>query len=361
MKQSATRFRVALVGCGRIAQVHAGYLRQVPQVECVGACDVSPVSREAFAGRWQLPTYADVDELLCAAQPDVVHIVTPPATHAPLAIQLLEAGVHVLVEKPMALTGPEADRMVATARRTGRYLTADHNRWFDPVVQRARALLDSGALGSLVGVEVFQGAAAGEADVPPGQDKHWSTQLPGGILHNLAPHPTYMLRGFVGQIRNLQVVSRADEHGRLRELRAVVDGERALGGLTISLQAQPFMNRVILYGSTMTVEINLNNMTLVVRRTLKAPKLIGKVLPNLDEATQLMRATAVNTIEFIRGRQRYYPGMGIHFRALYAALAAGQPPPVSAEEGAEAVWLMHRIWEQAGVAVATELRQAASA
>ena len=361
MKQSATRFRVALVGCGRIAQVHVGYLRQVPQVECVGACDVSRKSREAFAARWQLPTYADVDELISAAQPDVVHIVTPPATHAPLAIQLLEAGLHVLVEKPMALTGPEADRMVATARRTGRYLTADHNRWFDPVVQRARALLDCGALGSLTGVEVFQGATAGEADAPPGPDAHWSVQLPGGILHNLAPHPTYILRGFVGPIGSLHVVSRTDAQGRLCELRAVVDGERALGALTISLQARPFMNRVILYGTAMTVEINLNNMTLVVRRTLKVPKLIGKVLPNLDEATQLVRATVVNAVEFIRGRQRYYPGMGIHFRALYQALAAGKPPPVSAEDGSEAVWLMQRIWEQAGVSVTTAMRQVASA
>ena len=79
----------------------------------------------------------------------------------------------------------------------------------------------------------------------------------------------------------------------------------------------------------MTAEANLNNMTLVVRRTRRVPKLIGKVLPNLDEAAQLLRATVVNGIEFLRGRQRFYPGMGLHFRALYRALAAGQPPPVT--------------------------------
>jgi predicted dehydrogenase len=355
------RLRVALLGCGRIAQTHCGYLRQIPQVELVGACDVDPAGREAFTRRWQLPSYADVDELLSAAQPHVVHVVTPPATHAALAIQLLNAGVHVLVEKPMALTTAEAAEMCTAAQRSGRYLTVNHNRWFDPVVQRGRALMDSGALGTLVGVEVFQGAAVGEADAPPGQTTHWSAELPGGILYNLAPHPVYMLRGFVGPVQSLEVVARRDEHDRLRELRAIVAGGYVLGGLTISLQARPFMNRVTLYGTQMTAEVNLNNMTLITRRTRHVPKLVGKVLPNLDEAFQLVRATVVNGIEFVRGRQRYFPGMGVHFAALYRALAGGAPPPVSANDGYETVALLQQIWEHAGVSMRTEPRRAVSA
>src|SRR5262245_8401904 len=153
---SPTRLRVALVGCGRIAHVHCAYLRQVPEVELVGACDIQRASREQLAGRWQVPTYVDMDELLDAAQPDIVHVVTPPATHASVSLELLAAGVHVLVEKPMALTTAEADAMVLAAQRANKYLTVDHNRWFDPVVQQARHLLDAGRLGTLVGVEVFQ-------------------------------------------------------------------------------------------------------------------------------------------------------------------------------------------------------------
>jgi predicted dehydrogenase len=360
MMNAATRIRVALVGCGRIAHVHCGYLRQVPQAVLVGACDVSRESRERLTARWQVPTYADIDELLSAAQPDIVHLVTPPATHAALAIQLLEAGVHVLVEKPMALTGADADAMVAAARRAGRFLSVDHNRWFDPVVQQARALLDSGELGTLIGVDVFQGAAAGEADLPAAAGGHWKAALPGGILYDLAPHPVYMLRGFAGAINTVQVQTRAAQ-GRLRELRAIVEGARALGSLTISLETRPFTNRVTLYGSAMTAEINLNNMTLIVRRDRNVPKLVAKVLPNIDEAAQLLRATAVNAIEFLRGRQRYYPGMGIHFRVLYENLALGQPPPVSAEDGCDGVWLLEQIWRTAGVAAETPVRLVARA
>ncbi len=356
-----SRIRVALLGCGRIAHVHCGYLRQLQQVEFAGACDSSRTAREAFSARWQSPTYADVDELLAAAQPDVVHVLTPPATHATLAIQLLEAGVHVLVEKPMALTTADADAMVAAAARIGKYLTVDHNRWFDPVTQEARALLASGALGTLVGVEVFQGAAAGEAELPADQHGHWKASLPGGILYDVAPHPAYLLHGFVGTIGDVHVVTRRGADGKLRELRAIVDGSRALGSLTISLESKPFMNRVTLYGTTMTAEANLNNMTLVVRRTRQVPKLIGKVLPNLDEAVQLLRATLRNGIEFVTGRQRYYPGMGLHFRALYEALANGAPPPVSAEDGRDGVRLLEQMWRQAGVVADVPVRLVAHA
>jgi predicted dehydrogenase len=356
-----SRLRVALLGCGRIAYVHCGYLRQLAQVEFAGACDSSRPAREAFSARWQVSTYADIDELLAAAQPDVVHVLTPPATHATLAIQLLEAGVHVLVEKPMALTVVDADAMVAAALRAGKYLTVDHNRWFDPVMLEARALLASGALGTLVGVEVFQGAAAGEGELPPGQHGHWKASLPGGILYDVAPHPSYLLQGFVGMIGDVHVVTRAGEDGNVRELRAVVDGERALGTLTISLESKPFMNRVTLHGTAMTAEANLNNMTLIVRRTRQVPKLIGKVLPNIDEAMQLLRSTLRNGIEFVRGRQRYYPGMGLHLRALYEALANGAPPPVSAADGREGVRLLERMWEQAGVVAQPPVRLVAHA
>jgi len=356
-----SRIRVALLGCGRIAHVHCAYLRQLAQVEFAGACDSNRAAREAFTARWQTPTYADVDELLAAAQPDVVHVLTPPATHASLAIHLLESGAHVLVEKPMAFTVAEADAMVAAAARSGKHLTVDHNRWFDPVVQQARTLLASGALGALVGVDVFQGAAVGEAELPAGQHGHWKASLPGGILYDLAPHPSYLLQGFIGTIGEVHVVTRSGEDGKLRELRAVVDGERALGSLTISLESKPFMNRVILYGTAKTAEANLNNMTLIVRRTHQVPKPIGKVLPNIDEAVQLLRATVQNGIEFVRGRQRYYPGMGLHFRALYEALANGAPPPVSAEDGRAGVQLLERLWQHAGIAAPTPVRLVAHA
>ena len=345
---TVSRYRVALVGCGRIAHVHCGYLRQNPFADCVGACDLNTEAREAFAARWQLPTFADPEELVAATAPDAVHIVTPPATHAPLAIDLLGRGLHVLVEKPMALSVAQADTMVAAAERAGKHLTVDHNRWFDPVVQAARSLVDGGELGELVGVEVFQGAAIGEGEGAGPREGHWSSALPGGALYDSAPHPVYLLYGFIGAVSDLKVTAQKGDDGQVRELRAVALGERALGALTISLQTRPFTNRIALYGTKMTAEVNLNNMTLITRRTRQVPKIVGKVLPNLEEAAQLVRATITNGLDFVLGRQRYYPGMGAHFRLLYQQLTRDELPPVSAADGRAVLALLHDIWDQAG-------------
>jgi predicted dehydrogenase len=285
--------------------------------------------------------------MLLDARPDAVHVLTPPATHAELAITALEAGAHVLVEKPMALDRAEADAMVSAAKRCGRALAVDHNRWFDPVVQRARGLLAAGTLGELVGVDVVQGAAVEEAQAfAAGTRRHWSADLPGGVMHNLAPHPAYLLRNFVGPLSEVHACS-VSRGGALHELRAVVAGERCLGTMTVSLRGRPLTNTVRLVGSLATVEVNLNNMTLVLRRDRRVPKLVGKVLPNLEEAAQLLAATVRNGVAFATGRQRYFPGMGILIERFYQHVAAGAPPPTTGEEGADVVALLDALWRHA--------------
>jgi predicted dehydrogenase len=281
-----------------------------------------------------------------------VHVLTPPATHAPLALELLRQGVNVLVEKPLALSAAEADAVVAAARRAGRWVTVDHNRWFDPVVQQAAAALASGRLGQLVGVDVFQGAEAGEADKRNAVPAHWSAQLPGGVLNNLASHPLYLMRRFAGPVRDLRVVARSLDGAWLEEVRVAAEGERALATVTMSMRAQPFMARLSLLGSEASLDVNLNNMTLIERRARQLPKLVGKVWPNLNEAVQLVSATARNTVAFATGRQRFYPGIGAHLRALYAAVAAGGEPPVSAAEGRDVVAWYDDILAQSGIRIA---------
>jgi predicted dehydrogenase len=330
------RVRVGLVGCGRIARVHHAYLRGLPQVELVGVTDSSPEARRAFAAACGLREFATTADLIDGARPSVVHVLTPPRTHAPLALELLAGGVNVLVEKPMALTRAEAEGVIETARASRRWVSVDHNRWFDPVVQQAHRLLQSGRLGRLAAVEVFQGAEAGEASKRATGSTHWTADLPGGVLHNLAPHPLYLMRRFAGPARRLEIVGR-HTGGQLDEVQLLADGERCPAVVTMSLHARPFMNQLRLYGTEASAEVNLNNMTLIERRPRSLPKLLGKVWPNLSEAAQLLGATVRNGAAFLAGRQRFYPGIGAHLAALYASVAAGGEPPVSAEEGRDVV------------------------
>ncbi|HVN86599.1 MAG TPA: Gfo/Idh/MocA family oxidoreductase [Candidatus Binatia bacterium] len=335
-----SRRSVALVGCGRIADVHRQYLATVPQAELIAVCDADPQARRAMSARAAVPAYASLDDLLRCAAPHVVHIVTPPPTHAALAMQALEGGAHVLVEKPMALDGAAADALVAAARRRSLIVTADHNRWFDPVVQRARQWLAADTLGELVGVDIFQSAAPD----PNVKTQEWKDRLPGGALHDVAPHPAYLLRHFAGPLDTVEVVSQRDEAGQVVEARVAARGRIACGTITLSMRARPAVNWVRLFGTVATAEINLNHMTLVLYREHRVSKLIGKVLPNLDVAWQLLQETVRNGVEFVRGRQRFYPGMGAHLRAFYESITTGAPPPVSPEEARDVVALCEQIF-----------------
>lgn len=343
------RVRVGLIGCGRIARVHRSYLEGLPRVELVGVSDADELACRRFAGEFGLHGFATVAELIERGRPDVVHVLTPPQSHAPLAIKLLEAGVNVLVEKPLALGAGEADAVLSAARRSGRWVSVDHNRWFDPVVQRAARAVEWGTLGDLVGVDVFQGAEAGEADKMTAGAGHWSVELPGGLLHNLASHPLYLMRRFAGPARDVRVVSTVSGAGHLEEVRLLAAGERAPATVTMSLRAQPFMNRLTLLGTKASLEVNLNNMTLIERRPKSLPKLLGKVWPNLNEAFQLVAATIENAVAYATGKQRFYPGIGAHLRELYARVAAGAEPPVSAEEGRDVVLWYDEILRQSGL------------
>ena len=108
--------RVALVGAGYIAREHLACLGTLRNVEVVAVCDRSPVMAEATADQFRVPAwFTDHAAMLTASAPDVVHIATPPRSHVPIALDALDAGAHVLVEKPIAISAREIETLVAAA------------------------------------------------------------------------------------------------------------------------------------------------------------------------------------------------------------------------------------------------------
>lgn len=336
------KLRVGILGCGVIAETHLPYVRKAGG-DVVGVADLSLARSNEIADRFGVQrTYPNAEELLEIEKPDVVHVLTPPHTHCAVACEALKRGVHVLVEKPMALTSAEVETMGAAAAESGAKLTVDHNRLFDPPMLAARALHESGALGDVVAVESFQAGAASE--------RAWLPQVLGGGLGDLLPHPLYLQLAFmdeVGDIRAHAFNPRGDQEPE--ELRVAMQGKRCSGSLTLSMNASPHLNTLKLYGTKMTVEVNLNNMTLIRRRDYDLPKVIAKSMPNLDESYQLLSQTIRNTWNFVTGKVRYYPGMGVLIQRFYESIRCDGVPPVSLEQAAEVVRVTGAIWKAIGV------------
>jgi len=328
---------VGLVGAGIISGVHGPYIRKAG-ADVVAIADADLGAANDLADRFDVQrTYADAGSMLAAEELDVVHVLTPPHTHAEIAVNALEAGVHVVVEKPAALSVEEVNRMVAAADKAGRMLCVDHNRLFDPVMLEARRLVADGVLGDLVGVESYQAGHASE--------RAWLSQLTGGGLGDLLPHPLYLQLAFLGPVDELQAwaFDRRDEKGP-RELRVLMKSGDVSGMLTISMNAHPQSNTLRLYGTRMTVDVNLNNMTIIRRVVRNVPKLIGKSLPNLEEAWQLFSQTGRSTVEFLTGKTRFYPGMGNLLSRFYSAVDEGGESPVSVDEARSVVDVTQQIW-----------------
>ena len=145
--------RAAIVGTGAIAHAHAEALAHLPGAELVAVTDRDPASATAFSQRFGGAVHDTLEGLLEAERPDVVHICTPPGVHAPQAIVAMEAGAHVVCEKPAALSLAELDRMVEDSERTGRELAIVFQQRTGTAAAHVKALLDAGALGRpLVGV-----------------------------------------------------------------------------------------------------------------------------------------------------------------------------------------------------------------
>lgn len=212
--------RTAVVGCGDISVMHLAAIGSLPDVELVAVCDSDPTRLAAAAEHLGVPGVADHRALLADLRPDVVHVCTPHDQHAPVAVDCLEAGVAVLLEKPVAHTLAEGRRVVeaADAHPDVKIGVCFQNR-YNPPVQALRRLVDSGELGTVRG-----GAASVLWHRTPEyyRARPWRGRRErsgGGVLINQAIHTLDLLAWLVGDVT--QVRGRAGTY----ELADVVDVE----------------------------------------------------------------------------------------------------------------------------------------
>ena len=139
-----------LIGCGRITPRHAQSIRELENTCLVAVADVITSRAERYAKDYNAQAYADYRRMLERRDIAVVNICTPSGMHAQMAIDALQAGKHVIVEKPMALKLQDADRMIATAKATGMKLCVVLQNRYNPPMRDLRRVVDEGKLGKLL-------------------------------------------------------------------------------------------------------------------------------------------------------------------------------------------------------------------
>jgi len=183
----ASEIKVGVVGYGGAFNMGRGHLNQMKAagMSPVAVAEVDPTRLEAakvdFPG---IETYKSVTEMLKKSSVDLVVLITPHNTHAPLAIQCLKAGRHVVCEKPLAITTIEVNAMIAAARKAGTMLSTYHNRhWDGCILEAVRLVKKEKVIGDIVRIECHMGGYG-----KPGDWWRTSRRISGGILYDWGVH-----------------------------------------------------------------------------------------------------------------------------------------------------------------------------
>ena len=351
--------KVAIVGCGKIADAHASQIGRVAGAEIVAVCDREPLMAQQLAERFPIQrAFADLDAMLAEARPDVVHVTTPPESHFDITRQCLERGCHVYVEKPFTLHAAQARTLVALAAEHGLKLTVGHDDQFSHVARRMRALVRAGFLGgppvhmeSHYGYDLSDGYARALLADP----RHWVRRLPGGLLHNVISHgvariaeflttdaPEVMAHGFVSP--RLAALGETQIVDELRVL--VSEGPRTTAFFTFSSQIRPSLHQFRLYGPTNSLALDQDDETLLRLSGHRFPSYLAKFVPPLGTAGQLLGNLLTNARAFLGRDFHMKSGMKYLIEAFYQSIVRDIPPPIPYREIVLTSYIMDAIFEQ---------------
>src|SRR5918911_944524 len=342
-----SKVKVAVVGTGLIAtKKHLPSLRRLDdRATIVGLVDVNQDAARTVAREFGIANvYAPLDEVLEKERPDMIDICTPPRTHAALAVQALEGGAHVMIEKPMAIDVAECDRIVDAATRTGRKVCVAHSDLFYDSFMRARERVRRGEIGAFRAMRILLSTPS---DYMTSKRDHWAHKLPGGVFGESGPHPVYMALAYINPIREVKV------HGHkllteypwsaFEDYRIDLIGDQGVCSVTLLYTSKHWAAEVEIWGSDGCLRADLESQALVeYRRRELTPAEVG--VWALSEAAQIVATAASTGMRYALGKRR-----NTHDHLLEKfidSIRNGTPSPVSMEEGREAVRVMNLIVEE---------------
>jgi predicted dehydrogenase len=337
--------KVALVGCGKIADGHVEEIQKMPgRAHVVAICDREMLMAEQMAVRYAIPAaYDSYEKMLERERPDVVHITTPPQSHVALARAAIDAGCHVYVEKPVALNHADSKALVEYAQKAGKQLTVGYTYLFDPPALEMRRVIAEGGVGNVLHVESWYGySIAGQfGSAILGDPSHWVHALPGKLFQNNIDHVLNKLTEFIEddepRIEANAWRGRDGHFGDVRdemqdELRITMIPKKTSAYGTFSSYVKPVAHFVRVYGDKNIMHVDYVARTATLEPGATLPSAIGRMVPAFGQALQFARAGGRNAMALARGDFQFFSGMNRLIAMFYDSITDGAPPPISSRD-----------------------------
>ena len=337
--------RVALVGAGFIADFHLEVLSGAADVEVVAICDPALDRAQALAAKWSVP--AAVAELSALREHDVqvAHLLVPPDLHLRLARELLELGLGVYVEKPLALGAADARELCELAAARGLPLGVNHNHVFQPAFTRLMEKLEAGEIGALEHVQITWSVPLMQLDAE--QYSHWMFRSPRNIVFEQGPHPLSQLHRLVGRLVSCKTEilgSRELLPGQTFHDRWLVSarGERGTAEVYLAFGQGFTRNTISVIGSDGCLEADFTHDTLAGERKSPWLEFWNSFLAGWRrggmyrrDARRVLKNYLLATLGLAERRDAFFVGMRSSIRAFHTALRGAQPLPVDGEQATE--------------------------
>lgn len=338
------KLRVAVVGCGDAGQLlHLRALMKYRDLSSVvGVCDTNIATAKEAANKYGVKSaFQTLGELLKSERPDAVSICTPPQEHEATAIEAIEAGCHVLCEKPMALDVDACKRMIGAAERKGVKLCPVHNQRFHPAFLKASEILGSGEMGEALDARITYLIK----DATYIKQGHWISPLRGSILNDFSVHQIYLAMALMGKITGVD--AEAWKRTDMPWLKHDTYNFKFFGksfdtSAFVAHKTESWAYCVEITCKRGKVIADILNSTVICDR-LNSLKIIHKNLHQASLAKQLIWQSLSTGVR--PSRKRWLITHETLIGAFLESIAKGTAPPVTPQEGMEAVRVMGELIE----------------
>ncbi len=308
-------------------------------------CDINEKVAKEAAAKYQIPNvYSSFSDMLSEEKLDIVDICTPPQTHAQLAIEALQYGCHVLVEKPMALKSSDCDEMNNVAKSNGAKLCVIHNQLFNPIFSKAKRLVAEGAIGNFTGMRIFLSDPSEDMIM---RKDYWIHKLPGGLIGETGPHVVYMSQAFLGSVNSVDIYAKNFlEHkwAPFDEFRIELEGEKAMSSIALSYSGNNRDLYVNILGTEGVLNLDLTSNLLIHygKKVSVSPVPFARYCLNVS--TQVGGNIIANASSLLAGKMK--SSHEIEIEMFVNSILNNHQPPVTGEEGRETVKVMEMIVEK---------------
>lgn len=334
--------KAAVIGCGLISKNHFKALNNVEYAECAAVCDIVPEKAEAAAAQYGIPEiYTDYREMLKNPDIDVIHICTPHYLHAGMAVDALEAGKHVLCEKPMALSETDAKRMMEARDKAGRNLGICFQNRYNEASIYMKKIMDSKELGEVLGArgQVTWNRKPEYYTQSPWRGR-WATEG-GGVLINQAIHTFDLLQWLTGPVKTVEASIST------KRLKEAIEVEDTVDILMTGADGK----RILFYASNCYVKNAPVELEIICENG--SIKMVGNEV--ITEKNGEITSTDYSS-GTVLGKDYWGSGHGFLIDDFYRCIETGNPLPVNGEEAVVSVRLLEAVYRSAKEGTVIELK-----